>query len=47
MTVIGTMTLVGLLGLALHFAYYWAAGGIVALFVLLVILSKRASRSQR
>ena len=34
MTIFYTMTLVGLLGLALHFELYWVAAGIVALFVL-------------
>jgi hypothetical protein len=44
MTIIYTMTLVGLLGLALHFELYWVAGCIVALFFLLVWFTRRASR---
>jgi hypothetical protein len=38
------MTLVGLLGLALHFEYYAAAAGLVLLFVLKVLAAKRAQR---
>jgi Na+/proline symporter len=45
LTLVGTMTMVGLLGLALHFGYYWAAGGLVALFVLRVVAAKRAARA--
>jgi hypothetical protein len=41
------MALVGLLGLALHFGYYWAAGGLVALFVVRLVAAKRAARSDR
>jgi Na+/proline symporter len=44
MTIVGTMTLIGLFGLAMHLGYYWAAGGLVALFVLKVIAAKRAAR---
>ena len=44
LTVVGVMTLVGLFGLAMHFGYYWAAGGLVALFVLRLIVAKRAAR---
>jgi hypothetical protein len=35
MTILRTMLLVALLGIALHFELYWAAGGIVALFLFL------------
>ena len=47
MSVIATMTLIGLFGLAMHFGYYWAAGGLVALFGLLLFSAKRAARAQR
>jgi hypothetical protein len=36
MTIIKTMFMVGLLGLALHLELYWVAGGLVVLFLLLV-----------
>jgi UPF0716 family protein affecting phage T7 exclusion len=42
LTVIKTMILVGLFGLAMHFGYYWAAAAIVAVFVLGVYLAKRS-----
>ena len=45
MTILGTMALVGLLGLAMHLGYYWAAAGLFALFVLKVIAARRAARS--
>lgn len=35
------MTLVGLFGVAMHLQYYWAAGALAAIFVTLVIISKR------
>ena len=41
------MALVGLFGLAMHLGYYWAAGGLVVLFVLLLIAAKRSARVQR
>lgn len=47
MSVIATMTIIGLFGLAMHFGYYWAAGGLVALFALLLFSAKRSSRAQR
>ena len=41
------MALVGLFGLAMHLAYYWAAGGLVALFVLLIVAARRSARAKR
>ena len=35
MTILRTMTLVALLGIALHLELYWAAGAIVALYLFL------------
>ncbi|MGZ5089617.1 MAG: hypothetical protein ACXWIP_00585 [Burkholderiales bacterium] len=36
MTIIKTMLMVGLLGLALHFEHYWVAAGLVVFFLLIV-----------
>ena len=36
------MTMVGLLGLALHFGQYWIAGALVVLFIVFVIAAKRS-----
>ena len=47
MSVITTMTLIGLFGLAMHLGYYWAAGGLVALFALLVYSAKRSAAQAR
>lgn len=44
MTILYTMTLVGLLGLALHFELYWVAGGLVLLFVFLQWFTRRRPR---
>jgi hypothetical protein len=44
MTIIQTMTAVGLLGLALHLGFYWAALGLAVLFALCV-WAKRAKAS--
>ena len=41
MTIFYTMTLVGLLGLALHFGLYWAAAGIIALYLSLLWLLRK------
>jgi hypothetical protein len=41
MTIIYTMTLVGLLGLALHFELYWASAAIVVFFLFLMWRSSR------
>jgi hypothetical protein len=41
MTIIYTMTLVGLLGLALHFELYWVSAGIVVFFLFLMWRSSR------
>jgi hypothetical protein len=41
MTIIYTMALVGLLGLALHFGLYWVSGGIVVLYLFLLWRSSR------
>jgi hypothetical protein len=41
MTIFYTMTLVGLLGLALHFELYWLAGGIVVLYLSLLWLWRK------
>ena len=43
MTIIYTMTLVGLLGLALHFELYWVAGAIVVLFLVVTWFTRRRS----
>ena len=42
MTILYTMVIVGLLGLALHFGLYWIAGGLVVIYLFLFWwLSKR------
>ena len=44
MTIFYTMTLVGLLGLALHFELYWVAGALVLVFLFLLWFTGRRSR---
>lgn len=44
MTIVTTMTLIGLLGLALHLGFYWAAGGLVVLFMLCRSAAKKSQR---
>jgi hypothetical protein len=44
MTILYTMVLVGLLGLALHFELYWAAGALVVLYLFLLWFTRRSSR---
>ena len=46
MTIIRVMTLVALFGLAMHFEYYWAAGGFVAAFLLLLAVARRRAGRQ-
>ena len=45
MTILYTMTLVGLLGLALHMEWYWMAGGVAALFLFSILYTRRRSRT--
>lgn len=47
MTIIYTMALVGLLGLALHFELYWAAGLVVAVYLYGQWSAWRAARRRR
>lgn len=44
MTILYTMILVGLLGLALHLKLYWAAGAVVVVFVVGKWLTARSAR---
>jgi hypothetical protein len=47
MTLVVTMVLIALFGLAMHLGFYWAAGGLVALFALCLLAAKRAARAAR
>ena len=44
MTIIQTMTLLGLLGLAMHLELYWMAGIVAVIFVFGVWYGRRAAR---
>jgi len=44
MTIIQTMTLIALFGLAMHLEFYWIAGGVAAVFLFGVWAGKRAAR---
>lgn len=44
MTIIQTMSLLGLLGLAMHLELYWMAGIVAFIFVLGVWYGRRAAR---
>ena len=44
MTIVQTMTLLGLLGLTMHLELYWMAGIVAAIFVFGVWCGRRAAR---
>ena len=44
MTIVQTMTLVGLLGLTMHLELYWVAGGVALIFLFGIWYGRRASR---
>ena len=44
MTIVQTMALVGLFGLAMHLELYWIAGGLVAIFLFGIWCGRRKSR---
>ena len=45
LTIVQTMTLIGLLGLTMHLEFYWMAGGVAAIFLFGIWASRRAGRS--
>ena len=47
MTIISTMTVIGLFGLAMHLHYYWAAAGLAAVFALMIIVARRSARAKQ
>ena len=47
LTIVQTMTLVGLLGLTMHLEFYWMAGVVAAIFLFGIWASRRAGRRER